>query len=89
MKQPIHKVGDQIYIGTSLHIDRGEDDVHGGIATIKSFEIKDYPNNPINNISVDFEEISGHKYNYQILLQSQDKWKQEFGEGRAYNDPDV
>lgn len=88
MKLP--KKGQEIYIGTSLHISRGSDDVQGGKATIKSVNLSNHlPPEHYNYVMVEVEEVPGHEYNYKYLLEKQDEYKERFGENKAYPDPDV
>lgn len=87
MKKP--KIGDKIYIGTSLHISRGSDDVQGGLATIKRVIIHDYlPKNHSNYYAVEVEEVPGVEYGYSYLLEKQEEYKERFGDRAAYPDPD-
>lgn len=75
-----HKVGDDMYIPSAMYISRGSDDRVGGLAEIKSIDSKGM---------VSFKEIPGVSYNYEYLLKEQDKLKKEFGNSRAYPDPDI
>lgn len=86
MRMP--EVGEKIYIPTSLYLDHGEDDVHGGLATISGVEYDPDCPNEINRIFVSVEEVPGRLYNYQLLLQDQEKLKERYGDQVAYPDPD-
>ena len=81
-----HKVGDDIYVTSAMHISRGSADRVGGLAKIKKFEKS--PNNK-NIIWVHVEEIPGVGFNYKSLLGEQARLKQQFGTNRAYPDPDI
>lgn len=81
------KSGDSIYIPTSLYTDRGEDDVQGGLATIKDVVVKEC-SNPINTVFITVEEVSGHSYNWHTLMRQQEELKERFGNNKAHNDPD-
>lgn len=37
---------------------------------------------------ITIEERPGYGYNYSILMESQDKWREQFGTNRGYPDPD-
>lgn len=83
---PAPKVGDEVYVGTSLYLSHGHDDFQGGLCKISSVEVGISAGKPEWFVSV--EERPGHGYNYAILLESQDKWKAQFGTNRGYPDPD-
>lgn len=86
----LHKKGDRIYVPTSLYMYRGEDDFIGGLATVKDFDIVDYlDENHVNKVMVSIEERPGTSYNYKHLLEKQESLKAEFGENKAYPDPDI
>lgn len=83
------KLGDKIYIPTSLYIDRGEDDVQGGLATISRIEhSRHLPEGHINRTFIYVKEVPGHGYNLSVLLERQDELKKKFGNRAAYPDPD-
>ena len=81
MKRP--KVGDTIYVETSLYIDHGADDVLGGKATVtivtRSREGDWY---------VCVKEHPGTHYNWSYLGPRQAELKKEYGRRRARPDPD-
>jgi hypothetical protein len=89
MKPEDVKPGDELYIGTSLYIDHGEDDVCGGIAVVEEIIYKPVPANPVNSWFADFVGIDGHRYNLSILLERQDELREEYGDRIAHNCPDV
>jgi len=77
------KVGDKIYVKTSLHISSGSLDVIGGLATVsKVSKIGE-------DIFVDVLEHPQHSYNWAYLSKLQSKLKKEFGKKKAYPDPDI
>ena len=82
-KVQLPKVGQQIYVPTSLYIDRGEDDVQGGLATIERIE----KNHGTTWIYV--KEVPGRGYNLACLVEEQDDLKKEFGRKKAHPDPDL
>ena len=83
------KVGQKIYVPTSLYLSHGRDDFSGGLATIKSVkndtksDILDY-----NRIFVEIKERPNHGYNWNYLLENQTKWKKEYAGKIAKADPD-
>lgn len=81
-------IGDEIYIGTSLYIDHGEDDVMGGLATINGMEYNPGCKNDVNRVMVTVAEVPGRAYNYLIAKREEDKRRAQYGERRAYPDPD-
>lgn len=75
MKEP--KVGDKVYIGTSIRLSGGVRDVYGGICIVSHIEMgrsagKDVP-------FVEVAEHPGHKYNWEYLMENQGKWERRFG----------
>jgi hypothetical protein len=85
---PLPEIGQDIYIGTSLYIDHGEDDVRGGLAKINGIEYNPGCGNPTNRVFVTVAELPGRSYNYLIAMQEYDERKASYGENRAYPDPD-
>ena len=83
---PPPKVGDEVYVGTALYMSHGADDFQGGLCKITEVGVGISAGKPEWFVSV--EERPGHGYNYSILLESQEKWKAEFGTNRGYPDPD-
>jgi hypothetical protein len=82
------KVGQKIYIRTSLHISSGHLDVAGGKATIKRVF-----KGMSGGVMVDFveiEEVPGPQYNWeQFLSKEQEKLKKQYGKQKAHPDPDI
>jgi len=86
----IPKVGDTIYVESHMYISRGSDDVVGGKATVRSVEVsKSLPKGDTNSIFVSVVEHPGHSYNWYHLSKEQDKLKKQFGNKKAYPDPDI
>jgi hypothetical protein len=79
-------VGSDIYVGTSLYIDHGEDDFQGGLCTIKHKEMSTSAGKPTWFVTV--KERPGVSYNWEILMERQEELKAEFGNNRGYKDPD-
>lgn len=86
----IPKVGQKIYVPSSLYVYRGEDDFAGGIATISKVEVDKFghgPDNP-NYCFVSIAEHPGHGYNWFLLEKEQEKLKEMYGDEIAHPDPD-
>jgi hypothetical protein len=80
---------EKVYVPTSLHVYRGLDDTHGGIAHIDEIHVNEFlPVDHYNHIMVTVKELPGHSYNWRYLLENQTEWVEEFGEQIAYPDPD-
>ena len=78
------KVGSKIYVESSYYIDHGEDDVTGGLATVKTVtRQKD------GNHSISVKEIFGEFYWEAHLAPLQAELKKEFGKNRAHPSPDT
>jgi len=84
------KKGDKIYVGTKMSISNGENDVKGGLATISSIiDNPNLPNGHYNKTSVTVEELPGHSYNVNNLIENQEKWAKLYGDDIAKPDPDI
>lgn len=87
MRKPI--IGEKIYIPTSLYIGHGEDDVAGGLVTVKKINISNHlPEGHCNSIMIEVNEVKGHGYNWKVLLEHQEEYKERYGNQIAHNDPD-
>ncbi len=82
----VPKVGDQIYVRTSLHMSHGEDDVVGGLATVMAVSEGTSKGQPAVFVSV--HEHPGYSYNWALLSQEQAALAAEFGTARAHEAPD-
>lgn len=83
------KIGNDIYIDTSIYVSHGKDDFHGGLCKIiKINKNSILPVDSDNYIMICVEENPGHSYNWNYLIENQEKWKIKFGETRGYQDPD-
>ena len=83
------KVGDKIYVPTSLYVYHGEDDFAGGIATINKVELsKTLPPDHYNYTMVGIEERPGTLYNWLPLQEKQEELKERYGDQIAHPDPD-
>ena len=80
------KVGDVIYVRTSLYIDHGEDDVEGGLAVVTKVEegISAGEKTPF----VATAQHPGDNYNWKMLWEQQSELQKRFGKQVAYEDPD-
>jgi len=83
MNNAMVKVGDNIYVRNSFHISRGSDDVVGGLAEVTEVKTE------YGSVWVSVKEHPGHSYNWDSLKDEQEGLKKEFGDKRAYPDPDV
>lgn len=82
-------VGQKIYVPTSLYVYRGQDDFLGGISTVNKIENSNHlPADHYNYTMVGIEERPGVMYNWNYLLENQDKWKDQYGDQIARPDPD-
>jgi hypothetical protein len=87
MKKDI-KVGQKIYVETSLYLSHGSDDVIGGLATINKVEEGISGGVPCLFVSV--KEHPGHSYNWShYLKKDQERLKKEFGKNKAHASPDI
>jgi hypothetical protein len=85
-KGPKPRVGQEIYVRTSLYCDHGEDDFHGGLCEIAHVESGISGGEPAWFVGV--KERPGTRYNYEFLVQEQDELKKRFGTQRGYEDPE-
>lgn len=84
VKEP--KVGDGVYIPTSLYMSHGEDDFQGGLC-----EIMGVAHNVFGmegSTFVEVKERPGHNYNWKFLEEKQGELKERFGDARGHADPD-
>ena len=79
----IPKVGDLVYVDTSLFVTHGEDDFIGGLCEVISV---DTHGEDIHRICVKEDPDTSHLWEY--LGEMQDKLKKEFGNNRGYLRPD-
>lgn len=86
---PEPKIGQKIYVESTIYVYRGADDFAGGIAIINKIErSKTLPKGHSNYIFVGIEERPGSMYNWTILCKEQDKLKGIYGDEIAHPDPD-
>jgi hypothetical protein len=83
----IPKVGDEIYVDTSLYLSHGADDFIGGKATV--IEVKDGKSAGKVVPFVVVKEKPYAQLNWEFLREKQAKLAEEFGERRAHADPDL
>ena len=83
------KIGNKIYIPTRMYVDRGEDDIQGGLAEISKVHInKNLPENSDNKLFVSFVGIHGRQFNYKSLMRDQEKLSKRYKDQIAKPDPD-
>ena len=84
---PVPRVGDDIYVGTSLYLSHGEDDFCGGLA-----QVVEVLEGLRGGGTIDFGQLKerpGISFNWeQYLAQRQEELKERFGSDRAHPDPD-
>lgn len=83
MGRQLPQPGDIIYVPTRWSIDHGENDVVGGKAKVKAIKIDNY-----GNQWVETWEHPNRSYNWDVLLNNQEKWSKEYSDRWAYPDPD-
>lgn len=79
--------GQTIYVETSLYIDHGQDDVHGGLATVAVV----YDRGMRNDQTVLFVRVKEHpkdSYNWDHLKERQEALQRRFGGRRAHQCPE-
>ena len=79
----IPKVGDKIYVPSSIYVYRGADDFAGGIATVSKVETSK------GRCFVTVKESPGSSYNWEHLEKQQVELKEMYGEEIAHPDPDL
>jgi len=80
------KVGDDVYVRTSLYIGHGLDDFQGGLCEIISLKIED------RGISYSVKERPGttyFAYSVDEFWEEQAEMKKTYGKSRGYPDPDT
>jgi hypothetical protein len=83
----IPKVGDKIYVPTTLYVTHGMDDFIGGICTVAGVRLNDNPEEGVAFVSI--EEEPGQWYNWDTYLApNQEIWKAEFGDQTGHLQPD-
>jgi hypothetical protein len=83
----IPKVGDLIYVSTRLYIDHGEDDVQGGLATVKAIVREPKYTQAGNDLFIEVEEIP-QSPNWRMHWEKQKEERDRYGTNFAYPDPD-
>jgi hypothetical protein len=80
--QYIPKVGDDVYVDTSLFVTHGEDDFIGGLCKVCSVS------NAGESLSIEVEEDKGASYLWSYLKELQESLKLKFGTERGHKKPD-
>ncbi len=87
MEEP--KIGQEIYVQSSFYVYRGIDDFAGGLATINKIEHSDHlPKDHVNYTMVGIIERPGSMYNWNNLVENQEKLAKEYAGQKAHPDPD-
>jgi hypothetical protein len=82
-KKYIPKVGDLVYVDTSLFVTHGIDDFIGGLCEVIAV---DPPGK--ENCSIRVKEDPDTIHSWAYLAELQEKLKAEFGQSRGYQRPD-
>lgn len=80
------KVGDTVYVRTSLYLGHGRDDFHGGKAVVTRVMKGMSAGKMVPFIVV--EERPDTEYNWEMLSEEQDELKKRFGSDVAHAYPD-
>ncbi len=85
------KIGEDVYLPTSLYLSRGRDDFIGGLCQIS--RIIDRRNDDseildINRFMVETVERPYHQYNWYFLIKDEKKNIERYGDKRGRPDPD-
>jgi len=78
MEEMIPKVGDQIYIDTSLYVTHGIDDFIGGLCEVVDVKIDEH------GVFIAVKEEPGAFYAWNYLAPLQERLKKEFGNQRGH-----
>ncbi len=81
------RVGQDIYIDSSFYISHGEDDVVGGLAKITHIKKDISAGKPCLFVVVEEDPNTLRNWS-QHLVKEQKRLKKDFGNNRAYQDPD-
>lgn len=81
-RYPAPRLGDDVYIPSSLYLTHGADDFRGGLCRI--VEIHEHDAGPF----VEVEEDPGAQHNWRYLMEHQDEWREQYGDQRGRPDPD-
>jgi hypothetical protein len=81
------KVGDIIYVPTSLYLSHGRDDFEGGKAIVHRIEKANSSGKKVHMVAI--KERNGYIYNWEsYLAKNQKEWKKKYGDKIAHHDPD-
>lgn len=77
------KVGERIYIPSSLYLSHGRDDIQGGWA-----EVSEVREDKMGQVRVKVKPFPASEYSWHYLAEKQEEWRREYGEQEARPDPD-
>lgn len=80
------KVGDEVYIPTSLYLSHGADDFEGGLCEV--IEVKPGLSAGEDTTYIRVKERSFTQYNWKFLAEKQKEYKETYGDRRGHADPD-
>jgi len=81
-KAVLPKVGQKIWVPSRMYLDRGEDDMVGGLGTIDSVR------QDRHIVWVSVSEVPNHDFNLEVILDEQKELENEFGRRKPYPQPD-
>jgi hypothetical protein len=81
-KHPAPRVGDDVYVPSSLFLTHGEDDFAGGLCRIVAIH------EHTGGLFVEVEEDPGTHHNWAYLRENQKELRERYGDRRGHSDPD-
>lgn len=75
--------GDEVYVGSSLHLTHGRDDFRGGLCRVVSVRERH------GLVFVEVAEDPGTLHAWPYLAEHQDEWRARFGQQHGRPDPDL
>ncbi|MEX0816271.1 MAG: hypothetical protein WD027_02400 [Gaiellales bacterium] len=81
-EHPTPRVGDDVYIPSSLYLTHGVDDFRGGLCRIVAIH------EHVGGFFVEVEEDPGTHHNWAHLMERQAEFREQYGESRGHPDPD-
>lgn len=77
------RVGDDVYVPSSLYLSHGVDDFRGGLCRIVA--VSELLGRPF----VEVEEDPGTLHSWAYLMERQEEWRERYGDRRGHPDPDL
>ena len=83
----VPKVGDKVYVPTSLYLTHGCDDFRGGVCTVSG--VREGFDGRGGDVYISVEEDPGTWHNCGTYLEpQQEKFKAQYGDQKGHADPD-